>query len=58
MECHKKVDFVCQEKGTEAAHRSLLIITASTGIHESISVQTASNHAIYLLYDKKEVYYC
>ena len=35
----------------EAAHRSLLTVMASTGIHESISMQTASNHVIYLLYD-------
>jgi len=39
------VDFV------EAAHMSLLIVTASTGIHESISMQTASTHVIYLLYE-------
>ena len=33
---HCKKDFICQEKGIEAAHRSLFIITASAGIHESI----------------------
>jgi len=58
MECHKKGGFCTpRKKGTEAAHRNLLIIMASTGIHESISMQTVSNHVIYLLYDKK-VYYC
>jgi len=42
-------------KGIKAAHKSVLIITASTGIRESISMQIASTHVIYLLYDKKEV---
>jgi len=52
------MDFVHQEKGTKAAHSSLLIVTASTGVYESILMLTASNHVIDLLYDKKEVYYC
>ena len=36
IECHKKGGFFTSRKDTEAAHRSLLIVTASTGIHESI----------------------
>jgi len=48
MEYRKKGGFLCQEKGIEAARRTLLIVTASTHIHESILMQIASTHVIYI----------
>jgi len=57
MEYHKKGGFSLPRKGIEAACRSLLIVSACTDIRDPISMQAASTHVIYSLYDKKEVYY-
>jgi len=58
MEYHKKDGFCMPKvmKQLTGAYQSLRQV--ATGIHESILMQKASNHVIYSLYDKREVYNC